>query len=222
MLNSLRRVRFPDNIEISGPVIKAKLISYVKDHDQLLTKAQESADLILKQAHTEAKLMRESVEKKVVESIKKDIDSIKKLTETKEKKLLERSADLCTEVCSAVFQQLMEKLPANEKIHTLVEKLLETSHHGRVIQLNCHPEQIQLVEQAVAAVMAQQMNLRQWAVTASPDLGLYEIVISTANGAEINVSLENLLAIYKDEIAALSRDIAPLLHATEEENERIN
>lgn len=222
MLKSLRRVRFPENLEVSGPVVKAKLISHIKDHDELLEKANESANHILIQAKIEAQQIRESVEKRVVNSFKKDVESIRELTHHKEKKLLQQSAKLCTEVCTTVFQQLIDNLPPEGKIHVLVEKLLATAHHGRTIQLNCHLEQVELVENAVAKVMAQQMNLRQWTVIPSPDLTPYEIVISTPNGAEISVSLENLLAIYKEEIAALSSEIDPLFHANEEDNESIN
>lgn len=218
MLKSLRRVGFPDNLQTSGSVISAGLIRHVKCHEELMEKAHDSAQEVLNAAKVEAQRIRENIQSEVAESIKNDVAAIKKMTCVKEKALLDRSSALCMEVCTAVFQQVLQDLPAREKIRALVEALLDTAHHGRMLQLCCHPEQLELVRSEVGRVMAEQMNMRQWNVTGSHDLQIFEIVINTPNGAEIHVSLDNLLAIYKDEIDALGEELAPLIQTNEEDD----
>jgi len=222
MLKSLRRVAFPDDLQTSGSVISASLINHVKYHTELMDKAHESAQEVLNAAKVETQRIRENIQSEVVESIKNDVTAIKTMTHAKEKALINRSSDLCTEVCTAVFQQVLQDLPAREKIRALVEALLDTAHHGRVLQLCCHPDQLELVRSEVGRVMAEQMNMRQWNVTESHDLQIFEIVINTPNGAEIHVSLDNLLAIYKDEIDALGDELAPLIQTNEEDDANTN
>lgn len=222
MLNTLRRVSFPSGLQTSGPVIKASMLKHVKTHTQLIENGEQVAAELLAQAQEEARKLKETTQAEVAQSLKKDLESIRLGTQLKEKALYERSASLCVNVCTAVFQQVIHELPASEKIRSLVEVLLNTAHHGRVLQLQCHPDQIDTVNREVANSMAKQLNMRQWSVQGSDELQLFEIQISTSNGAEIQVSLDNLLAIYKDEIEALGQELSPLIQLDEEQNENID
>lgn len=222
MLNALRRVSFPADLQTCGAVIKARLIRHVKDHAQLIQDGERVAAELLTQAQHEAKRLKESAKAEVLQSLKQDLESIRLGTQMKEEALHKRSASLCVNVCTAVFQQVIHELPASEKIRSLVEILLNTAHHGRVLNLQCHPDQIDTVNHEVAHAMAKQMNMRQWQVEGSHELQPFEIQISTPNGAEIQVSLDNLLAIYKNEIEALGQELAPLIQLDEEHNEIID
>lgn len=222
MLKSLRRIDFPPHLQTSGPVIKASLIRHVKDHTDLIAQAKTAADELLESARVEANRLRSNIQTEVAQSLKKDLELIRVGTQQKEKALYERTSELCTEVCNAVFQQVLQNLPAQEKVRALVEILLGTAHHGRVLQLCCHPDQTELVENEVGKVMAEQMNMRQWKVKSSHELQAFEIVISTPNGAEIQVSLDNLLAIYKDEIDALKTELMSVIQMDEEHHENIS
>lgn len=215
MLKSLRRVEFPEDLQTHGPLIKAVLIHHVKCHTEMMDQAKKSAAFLLQQAEQEATQIRTSVQAQVAASLKADVESLRTCTEKKEQALYERSSELCTEVCAAVFQQVVQDLPSREKIRSLVQVLLNTAHHGRSLQLCCHPDQVELVEQEVGKIMAEQMNIRQWNVKDSHELQPFEILISTPNGAEIQVSLDNLLAIYKEEIAALRTELDMLVQTAE-------
>lgn len=222
MLNTLRRVSFPPDLQTGGPVIKASMINHVKDHAQLIENGKQVAMKLLSQAQDEAKQLKEGAKAEVLHSLKQDLESIRLSTQCKEEALHKKSASLCVDVCTAVFQQIIHELPAREKIKSLVDALLNTAHHGRVLHLQCHPDQIDTVNREVADAMARQMNMRQWHVEGSHELQLFEIQISTANGAEIHVSLDNLLAIYKNEIEALGQELAPLIQPDKENNEIID
>lgn len=222
MLNTLRRVAFPNNLQTSGPVVKARLINHVKSHTQLIENGERVVAQLLAEARQEARQLKEAVQAEAAQSLKKDLESIRYSTQLKEQALFEKSASLCVNVCTAVFQQVIDELPASQKIRSLVEILLSAAHHGRVLQLQCHPDQIDTVKREVANVMAKQLNLRHWSVQGSEKLQLFEIQISTPNGAEIQVSLDNLLAIYKNEIEALDQELLPLIRLDEEQNENID
>ncbi|HEX4844512.1 MAG TPA: HrpE/YscL family type III secretion apparatus protein [Limnobacter sp.] len=222
MLKTLRRVAFPAELQTSGPVIKAALLNHVSDHQSLMAHADHTAKQIIEQAQTEAAQIRDRVQHDVAQSMHKDLTSLKQLTQQKEAALRQRSSALCTQVCMAVFEQAIQDLPEQKKIQSLVDMLLSTHHHSRMLNIRCHPSQETLVHAEVAQWMAQQMNLRQWSIQTREELQPYEIVISTTNGGEIQVSLDNLLALYNNELEALHNELAPLIDLHEETHENMD
>ena len=79
-----------------------------------------------------------------------------------------------------------------------------------------------MVKKVLAEVLAEQMNLRKWNVKADEELQPFELKISTANGAEINVSLNNLIAMYKEEIERLEPALVPVIKNLEVNSESIS
>lgn len=221
MLNYLRRVHFPSDLQTSGPIIPAHLLNHVADHAGIIAKAQEAAEKIKEQAEMDARQIRETARERMVISLRRDLDALKKLTSHKEESLINRSSALCVEICQAVFHQMVGDMSTEHKIKTLVHNLLKVDHHGRSLMICCHPSQENPVRDEVARIMAEQMNLKTWQVQSRDDMTPFEIMISTANGAEIRVSLENLQVLYREEIEALGRELQPLLHYNEDGNETV-
>ena len=222
MLKLIRRVEFPQGLQTSGPVIKAALLQHVKHHQELIENAQAQASDLLTQAQMESEQIKEETKEQTAQALKNDLMQIKKLTASKEKALHDKAASVCIDICSTVLEELFQNSPESEKIRILVQSLLNRTHHARELKIKTAPDQNLIVEEMIAQVMAQQMNLKKWSVTADKELKPYEIRISTSNGSEIRVSLENLLALYKEEITALGDDIHPLMQHTEAGNESIS
>ncbi len=222
MLKNLRRVHFPRELQTSGPIIPAHLLNHVASHVEIVAKAEETAASIRQRAEMEATQIRETARERMAASIHADLNALKELTRQKEQGLLAKSSTICTEICKAVFDQMIDDMAPHQKIEVLVDKLLKVQHHGRELLICCHTSQLSMVEAEVSRVMAEQLNLKKWAVKPRENLSPFEVMISTSNGAEIRVCLDNLKAIYKEEIEALGRELETVMHFSEDDNETIS
>jgi type III secretion protein L len=222
MLNLIRRVYFPEGLQTSGPIIKASTLRHIKTYQDILEQAKFDAQNILNEAQAEATQMKEESIQRAADAVRMDLHSMKHITAQKEAALQKASSSICTEVCSIVLERFIESTPDNIKIKTLIEALVSGSHSARELNLQANPDQVELVSEVLAEVLADQLNLRKWNVKPDQDLKTFELRISTTNGSEINVSLENLVAMYKDEIEKLAPTLEPSLQNLEVGNESIS
>ena len=93
---------------------------------------------------------------------------------------------------------------------------------GRKDSLNNIEQTGEFVWNLATRPLAEQMNLKTWAVTPNERLAPYELMISTPNGAEIRVSLDNILTLYREEIEALGQQLAPIMVNHEDANETVS
>lgn len=219
MLNLLRRVSFPDQLQTSGPLIKASLIRHVSTYHDILREAEFEKTQILNQAKLEAKLISDKARQEAINEVRSDLSKLREATHTKEIKLRERSTSICTEICRVVLEKFITSASDSAKIRTLVEALLERSHSARELKLRANPAQTQLLEESLVEVLGQQFNLRKWDIQSDENLQPFELQISTTNGSEINVSIHNVLQMLQHEIEALSEDVSLSLQEIEVGNE---
>lgn len=219
MLKNLRRVHFPSDLQTSGPIIPARLLNHVADHAGIVRKAEETAERIREHAEQEARQIRETARERMAASMRRDLDSLKSLTQRKEENLLLNSSRICVQICTVVFDQMIEEMTTQQRIETLVNNLLKANHHGRSLLICSHPSQVDMVKNEVARVMANQLNLKNWTVQSRDDLAPFEVMISASNGSEIRVSLDNLKVLYREELNALARELEPLIHFDKDDNE---
>lgn len=222
MLNLIKRVHFPEGLQISGDVVKAALLNHVSTYHDLLNQAHRQAQIILRDANDEAERIKEQSRQLAANSVREDLVSLKKITAWKENNLLDNSSSICTEVCVVVLEKFISTASDFLKIKTLAEALVIRSHNARELNLQANPAQVDLVKKVLAEVLAEQMNLRKCNVKADEELQPFELKISTANGAEINVSLNNLIAMYKEEIERLEPALVPVIKNLEVNSESIS
>jgi hypothetical protein len=60
MLNTLRKINWPDGVQANGGVIKAQLLSFVTDYDSLIVQANKKAEEICSKAEAQAKVDAET------------------------------------------------------------------------------------------------------------------------------------------------------------------
>lgn len=221
MLKNLRRVHFPNDLQTSGPIIPARLLNHVADHTGIVKKAEETAEKIRECAEHEARQIRETARERMASSMRRDLDSLRNLTQRKEENLLLNSSKICVDICKAVLDQMIEEMTTQQQIQTVVTNLLKANHHGRNLLICSHPSQIDTVNNEVARVMANQLNLKNWTVQPRDDLAPLEVMISASNGSEIRVSLDNLKVLYREEMNSLARELEPLIHFNKDDNETL-
>jgi vacuolar-type H+-ATPase subunit E/Vma4 len=221
MLSLIRRVPFPQGLQTSGPVIKGSMLKHIQTYHDILRQARLDANVILAKASNEAELIKEESQQKAADEVRTDLHALKEMTAQKESTLLKASSSICTEVCTIVLEQFIESVPDTVKIKTLIDALVARSHSARELNLRANPTQLVLVEETLAQVLAEQLNLRKWKVTPDDSLEKFQLRISTTNGSEINVSLSNLIAMYKEEIEKLAPTLEPSLQNLEVRNESI-
>lgn len=222
MLNLLRRIAFPAELQASGPVIKARMLNYIRTHDDLIEHANQEAARIIREAQAEAAEIKAAAREEEARAVRGDLHAMRKLTEQKEQQLQQKSSAICTEVCVVVLEQFVAAASDYVKIKTLAEALVVRSHSARELNLRANPGQIELVTTILGEVLAEQMNLRKWNVKPDEDLKEFELKICTTNGAEISVSMDNLIAMYKEEIERLEPSLVPALQNFEVGNESIS
>lgn len=219
MLNLLRRVNFPEQLQTSGPLIKASLLRHVSTYHDILREAEDEKQKILNQAKVEAKLISDKARQEAINEVRGDLSKLQSATYEKEYRLQERCTSICTEICRVVVEKFITSASDSSKIRTLVEALLERSHSSRELKLRANPVQIQLLEESLVEVLGKQFNLRKWDIQPDDNLQEFELQISTTNGSEINVSIHNILQMLQHEIEALSVDVSLSLQEIEVGNE---
>lgn len=207
MFQLLRRIDFPEDLNTSGPVIKATMIRHVKTHLDLVQQARQKARNLLDEAAAEADVIRERVRHETAQSVRHDLKALKQLVRQNDQQQHAAAGQLCTEICKTILLQVLGEIPEFLKLRMLAESLLSRAQNARELLIHCHPGQADMVREQVAGLMADQLHMKRWVVEGNPELPPYTIRIATPNGSEIRVSLDNLLALYNDEIDALGGEI---------------
>ncbi len=219
MLNLLRRVQFPDHLRAAGPVIKASLLRHVSDYQSIVDQARSDADELLAQARAEAKSIRESARQEALNELQTELKAMRSLVTAQAQDYKEKAASVCLEICSTLLENMMGTCDERAKMRVLIESLLERSHSARELNLRAHTEQVQLVQSTLVDVLGGQLNYKKCLVEGDDELQPFELNITTANGAQIIVSIENLLHMYQEEIASLRPEIHQAFQGIEEVNE---
>lgn len=211
MIKLLRTVEFSGDLRTAGPVIKASLIGHVFTYDDLVREGRKKAQDIIDQANLEAETIRRNARDEMAAQMRSDLELIRKSTAQLEQDMMGRAASLCQDICVTVLEKFMDQTTDVFKIKVLVESLLTKTQISRELSLSVHPEQQDLVRSCLADKLAAQFNIRIWSVHPDPDLDLFHLRVMTPNGAEINVSLENLIAVYREELEGVAPLIEPLV-----------
>lgn len=222
MLNLLRRVNFPKGLQMQGHVIRGKTIGYVANYDDIIAYANKAAAEILDAAKAEAQAIKDHARAEIAASLRQDIDNIKAIGTKRMDQLSEQSSQICIEICCTAMEHMLEQAPDIFKLEKLIRALLERSLGGHTLHIECNPEQSAMVEQALAGILAEQLMIRKWEVTGSPDIKPFELKIKAAQGSEIQVSLDNILSLFKKEVTMLQHDIAQTLVKKGEHYEKVD
>lgn len=219
MLNLIRRVEFPDHLQAAGPLIKASLLRHVSDYHSIVHQANLESQRIVNEAREEAKHIRESARQEALGELQKEVKSLASLFAAEALDYKQKATSVCLEICTALLENMMGECDEKAKMRLLIVALLERSHSARELTLQAHPEQVALVERTLVDVLGGQLNYRKCTVQSNEELGLFELNITTANGAQIIVSIENLMHMYQEEIDSLKPEIQRAFQGTGEVNE---
>lgn len=218
MLRLLRRISFPSHLQTSGHVIKASMFNHLSDYHALIKKGEEEAHSIIEQARKDAEVIRGRAREDAIAELQSELHRIKLLTQVQDQQQRDKAAQVCIEICKSVTHQMFDTAEASQKIRILVNALLNATYSARELSVRAHPTQLDLVRAELAEALGTQFNLRRCSVSPSEELQPNELNITTANGAHIMVSIDNLLHMYKKEIGTLEPAIDLVFRASEVEN----
>lgn len=221
MKKLLRRIEFPEAIQTSGAVIKSELIRHVKHYDDLINRAHEEARQIIEAAEQQAEQLKASVRERVAQNMQADLNKIKQLCHQSTEDIKRLTTSLCVQICSVVIQEFVDAKASEEKISLLVKALVDKTLQARELTIQAHPQQIDLVNQAIGDLISEQFKLKKWNVVANDDIQEFELRIQSREGSEIQVSLTNLIALYRQEIEKLSPLLSPKEQLKENQNESV-
>jgi vacuolar-type H+-ATPase subunit H len=207
MLNLLRKIRFPADVQIHDHLIPARTLKFAQNHHDIVVYARDEAESIIRAANQEANRIREQARQEIAESMQQDLKSIRRTMRQRVKALADTSARICIDISVAALSEFLNTVPDRIKIEKLVKALLEHSLSNQELVLECTTCQINLVQESLGKVISNQAMLRKWEVQIADDLQPFELRIKAAKGSEIQVSIENLMALYKREIENLQKEI---------------
>lgn len=221
MKKLLRRIEFPEAIQTSGAVIKSKLIRHVKNYEDLINRAHEEAQQIIEEAEYQAEQIKASVREMVAHDMQADLKKIKQFSLQSADDTKKLMTSLCVQICSVVIQEFIDAKASEEKISLLVKALVDKTLQARELTIQAHPQQIDLVSQAIGELISEQFKLKKWNVIANEDIQEFELRIQSREGSEILVSLTNLIELYRQEIEKLSPLLSPKEQPKENQNESV-
>lgn len=204
MLKQLRRIAFPEAVQTSGPVVKASLIGHVSTYNDLIDLANRRAHEIVESAKAAADQLKAEIRDQIASELHQNLNQIKLLTRQKEQTLIQQASSICLQVCSVIIEDFIAETPDQQKIHRLATALLHRAVNTRNLALFVHPSQVELVNNVIGNSLAEQFNVKTWSVEPDEDMPPHNIQIRSHQGAEIQVSLSNLVSLYHQEIKRLA------------------
>jgi len=217
MYKLLRYVSAPVNMHIASPWIKSEIYGYVRDHDDIIAKAHRQAETILAQAHAEAEEIKCKARGEAVLSFQTDLDALRQFTRQTEQEMLSQSTTVCKSICETVVSQFIDFANQTRKMEILIRELLMQTFGVKELVLECSPGQQELTERVIAQLLSDQFNYRKWKVIPSHHLGEFELRVLSPNGAEVKISLQNVMAIYQAEVSQFFQNLDP--HSRESESQ---
>lgn len=222
MFNLLRRIQFPEGLQMHGPIIKGKTLLFAKDHRDILSFAHDEARQIIEQAQRDADEIRHKVREEVANSLQTDVQAIHRTTRQRVQELADTSSRICIEVCTTALHKFLDDVPEKIKVEKLVKSLLDRSLSNQSLTLECAKEQVDTVQSCLGAVLSRKLMIRKWEVKTSEDLNPFELRIRATKGSEIQVSIDNIMALYKREIENLQSEVAESINRTGEKYEEVD
>lgn len=202
-------------------MIKSKLIRHVKNYDDLIKRAHEEAKQIIEEAEQQAEQLKASVREMVAQDMQADLSKIRQLCHQSTEDTKKLTVSLCVQICSVVIQEFVDTKASQEKISLLVKALVDKTLQARELTIQAHPQQIDLVNQAIGELISEQFKFKKWNVVANEDIQEFELRIQSREGSEIQVSLTNLIELYRQEIEKLSPLLSPKEQLKENQNESV-
>lgn len=200
MLNLFRRIHCPENLNFGMPLIKRNTFSYIHQHDEIIRLAELEASRIVRQAEEQASEIRERARMEICKEVKEDLLTLKDLMDRSHQQLIDNTAALCTEICEVALQRLLGSIDPRIKIELMVRELLDISYGVRELVILCNPIQSALLKDSMASIMSSILSYRRWKVQEDESIGELELRIACENGSEVQVSIENILATFSQEI----------------------
>lgn len=203
MLETLRRINWPDGVQPAGAVIPAALLSQVADYDGLIVEAEKKANEMRQAAEQEITAKAEQIRQEITCSVKTDFQKIKELVVWHRDQILQRSSRVCVDVAKIAVGNFMESLDEQKKLSTLVGSLIKKLHSKSNIVFVAHPTQIDLLQDTLEKGFARVLKKGDFQIKDDNTLELDQIRVSSVDDAFIDISMKNLVGILCDEIEQL-------------------
>jgi mannose/fructose/N-acetylgalactosamine-specific phosphotransferase system component IIB len=203
MLETLRKINWPEGVQPAGAVIPAALLSQVADYDDLIVEAEKKAEEMRRVAAQEITAKTEQVRREVTNSVKTDFQKLKDLVVWHRDQILQRSSRVCVDVAKIAVGNFMESLDEQKKISTLVGSLIKKLHSKSNIVFVAHPTQIDLLQETLEKGFARVLKKGDFQIKDDNTLELDQIRVSSVDDAFIDISMKNLVGILCDEIEQL-------------------
>lgn len=203
MLNTLRKIEWPDKLEPVGGIIKAGLIGQVADYDSLISQAHKKAEEITKEAEKRIIKEIETVRQNTSKELNTDFTKFKKVLVKHRDQLLTQSTDLCFEVTKAALGTYVESVEEQRKLKEMVATLIDKLHTNKNLIFQAHPNQVSLVEAVIEENFSNLIKKGDYIVNEDNTLELNQLRVSGVEDAFIDVSINNLLLIINNEIELL-------------------
>lgn len=213
MLNTLRRISWPEDIQPSGGVLKGEVLGQVSDYETLIRIARSRAERIRKEQELQAKHEAEVVRKEVANSVKSDLAKFQEVFLKQRDQILDKSAEICTEVTKAAVTNFLGTVDDSTKLRRMIQLLIDRMHSRSEIEFGVHPDRVNLVKDVLAQHFNTVLRAGSYFVEEDATLELDQIRIKTLNNAYVDVSLKNIIAVMGNELESMESLIKKELSA---------
>lgn len=203
MLKLLRVIEAPQEFRIAGSWIAASLLDQVADYRTMVSTARRHIESMEETARAELEVQRTTVLKNAADGCREDLIQISKAFERRQKELEENVADACIEVTRLAVDEMIRNLPEKQRIEPLVSSLMARVKSRVSLVIKANPAQVDLVQELIAAKLADKFGLSSWSVLADPSVKIDRFVVDADGNSYIDVSLDNWLNLMAHEIESL-------------------
>lgn len=203
MLDTLRKINWPEGVQPAGAIIPAALLAQVADYDGLIMQAEKKAEEVLSKAEIEIAEKSEKVRREVSNAVHSDFEKLKKLLVGQRNKILQQSSSVCVEVAKIAVGNFIESLDEQRKISSLVGLLIKKLHSKSNIVFIVNPSQIETLQEVLEKGFDRVLKKGDFQIKEDNTLELDQIRVSSVEDAFIDISLKNLVGMLCGEVEQL-------------------
>jgi vacuolar-type H+-ATPase subunit H len=203
MLSTLRRIGWPDELQVGDGVIKGSTLGFIASYDDILDQANKKANRILTDARNRAEHDSELLRIEVAKEAKSDLKKLAEIFSGEKEFILRRSGDLCAEVTKVAIQKYFGVLAEHDRIEMMLRVLIDGLHGNLNLVFLVNPAQVDLVKGVLANKFSNLIQASNIQVIEDSTLSTDQLKVQRAEGAYLDISLRNIVAMLSDEIDAL-------------------
>jgi hypothetical protein len=204
MLNRIRKINMPTEINLIGPLIDGQIVGQVSDYNSLIDIARMNAEAIKQDAMQESIRIAETTRAEVSKSVRTDFVKIVDFFENEYLRTIQKSSDICLQVTKTAVHDFIQKIDDKTLLEKMISSLISQKQKNSNLNILINPDQFEIVQELVKKELKFAFRSGDYTIHADESIDKDQVKMIFDTGAYIEISRNNLIGIFTNEIDLIS------------------